>query len=247
MSGAAHIDTSPAKAARRLLHQARFTVSVPEPRLLPPDRGREIAFAGRSNAGKSSAINVLCGQHGLARTSRTPGRTQHLVVFELDGDRRLIDLPGFGYAKVDKSTRAHWERALPEYLETRRALAGLVLLMDIRHPLKPQDLVLLEWCRDSEVPVRVLLSKADKLGRGQAMATLHQVTAALLRMHCPGSAQIFSALKNTGTEDAWRLIGDWLALGGSPDAHAPDSPGNAGPDAAAGGGEDGPADAPGGP
>lgn len=216
MSGREQTIPSPAQAARRLLRQARFTVSVPETRLLPPDRGLEIAFAGRSNAGKSSAINLLCGQHGLARTSRTPGRTQHLVVFELDSERRLIDLPGFGYAKVDKSTRAHWEHALPEYLETRRALAGLVLLMDIRHPLKPQDLVLLEWCRESEVPVRVLLSKADKLGRGQAMATLHQVTAALLRMHVPGTAQIFSALKVTGTDEAWGVIGDWLELGTAP-------------------------------
>ena len=105
--------------ARKLLKQAQFTLSVPEARLLPADVGREIAFAGRSNAGKSSALNVLCAQRGLARTSRTPGRTQHIVVFELDDGRRLIDLPGFGYAKVAKAMRAHWEEALPEYLETR--------------------------------------------------------------------------------------------------------------------------------
>jgi GTP-binding protein len=134
------------RAMRALLQNARFSKSVPEPHLLPPDRGREVAFAGRSNTGKSSAINVLCGQHGLARISRTPGRTQHLVVFDLDAERRLIDLPGFGYAKVAKSMRTHWERALPEYLEQRRTLVGLVLLMDIRHPLKPQDELIIGWC-----------------------------------------------------------------------------------------------------
>ena len=198
--------------ARRLLQQAQFTISVPEPRQLPPDLGQEIAFAGRSNAGKSSAINLLCGKHGLARTSRTPGRTQHLVVFQLDADRRLIDLPGFGYAKVAKSIRAHWERALPEYLESRRSLSGLILLMDIRHLLKPQDVVVLEWCRDASVPVHVLLSKCDKLGRGQAAAALHQATAALLRMGSAAQVQLFSALKQQGTDEAYVVFGQWFGL-----------------------------------
>ena len=198
--------------ARKLLKQARFTLSVPEARLLPADVGREIAFAGRSNAGKSSALNVLCAQRGLARTSRTPGRTQHIVVFELDEERRLIDLPGFGYAKVAKSMRAHWEEALPEYLETRASLSGLVLLMDIRHPLKPQDVAVLEWCNHAGVPAHVLLNKADKIGRGPATATLHQVTAAMKKQAWTASVQLFSALKQDGTEQAWQVLGAWLQL-----------------------------------
>ena len=198
--------------ARKLLKNARFTLSVPEARLLPSDTGREIAFAGRSNAGKSSALNVLCAQRGLARTSRTPGRTQHIVVFELDEERRLIDLPGFGYAKVAKSMRAHWEEALPEYLETRASLAGLILLMDIRHPLKPQDLAVLEWCNHAGVAVHVLLNKSDKLSRGPATATLHQVTAAIAKRGWTASAQLFSALKQDGAEQAWQVLADWLQL-----------------------------------
>lgn len=198
--------------ARKLLKQARFSLSVPEARLLPTDAGREIAFAGRSNAGKSSALNVLCAQRGLARTSRTPGRTQHIVVFELDDERRLIDLPGFGYAKVAKSMRAHWEQALPEYLETRASLAGLILLMDIRHPLKPQDVAVLEWCNHAGVPAHVLLNKSDKLGRGPATATLHQLTAAIAKQSWATSAQLFSALKQDGTEQAWQVLAEWLQL-----------------------------------
>lgn len=200
------------EAARKLLAKARFAISVPEPRLLPADGGREIAFAGRSNAGKSSALNLLCAQRGLARTSRTPGRTQHIVVFELDAERRLIDLPGFGYAKVAKSMRAHWEDALPEYLETRASLAGVMLLMDIRHPFKPQDQALIAWCLAAGVPLHVLLSKADKLGRGQASATLHSVNAELKRAGANGHAQLFSALKGDGTQEAWAVIADWLEL-----------------------------------
>ena len=199
-------------AARKLLQQAQFTISVPEPRQLPLDSGQEVAFAGRSNAGKSSAINLLCGQHGLARTSRTPGRTQHLVVFALDPERRLIDLPGFGYAKVTKTMRAHWERALPEYLETRRSLIGLMLLMDIRHPLKPPDVALLEWCRDAGVPVHVLLNKSDKLGRGQATAALHQLRLGLERMGSNAQAQLFSALKQQGADEAFAALANWFGL-----------------------------------
>ena len=198
--------------ARKLLKQARFSLSVPEARLLPADVGREIAFAGRSNAGKSSALNVLCAQRGLARTSRTPGRTQHIVVFELDDQRRLIDLPGFGYAKVAKSMRAHWQQALPEYLETRASLAGLILLMDIRHPLKPQDVAVLEWCNHAGVPAHVLLNKSDKLGRGPATATLHQLTTAMRKQSWAASAQLFSALKQDGSEQAWQVVAEWLQL-----------------------------------
>ncbi len=206
---------------RSLLQSARFGRSVPEPRLLPPDTGLEVAFAGRSNTGKSSAINVLCGQHALARTSRTPGRTQHLVVFDLDPERRLIDLPGFGYAKVSKTMRAHWERALPEYLEQRATLAGLVLMMDIRHPLKPQDELIINWCARAEVPLHVLLSKCDKLGRGQAAAARLLVQRYLKTIGGDLEVQLFSAPKHIGLEDAYARLAEWLAVEVPTDAVPP--------------------------
>ena len=209
-------------SVRSLLQGARFGMSVPEPRLLPSDHGLEIAFAGRSNSGKSSAINVLCGQHALARTSRTPGRTQHLVVFDLDDGRRLVDLPGFGYAKVAKTMRAHWERALPEYLEERQSLAGLVLLMDIRHPLKPQDELIIRWCAHAGVPLHVLLSKCDKLGRGQAAAARLQVKRYLETLVGDLDVQLFSALKRIGLEEACTRLADWLEIE-TPSTACPDS------------------------
>ena len=197
----------PAKAAARLLQAARFEKSVPEFRLLPADTGTELAFAGRSNCGKSSAINLLCNQRNLARTSRTPGRTQHLVVFALDEQRRLIDLPGFGYAKVSKSMRSHWNRELPRYLEQRRSLGGLVLLMDIRHPLKAIDQIMVEWCRDAGVPLVILLSKADKLGRGaasRARLDVIRVLAESFELDVP--VILFSALKRQGIDEAYTAI-----------------------------------------
>lgn len=200
------------RRARALLHGASFAISVPEPRLLPPDEGREIAFAGRSNSGKSSAINALCGQRSLARTSRTPGRTQHLVVFDLAPGYRLVDLPGFGYAKVAKSVRAHWEEALPRYLEKRRALAGVVLLMDIRHPLKPQDELMIDWCAEARVPLHVLLNKADKLGRGPAAAARQLVARRLAASGAQGSVQVFSALRQQGLEEAFACLAGWFDL-----------------------------------
>ena len=200
------------EAARILLQNAQFHSSFPQPRQLPADRGVEVAFAGRSNSGKSSAINVLCTQRNLARTSRTPGRTQHLVVFELEPGRRLIDLPGFGYAKVSKTMRAHWQRALPEYLEQRRSLTGLVLLMDVRHPLKPQDVILISWCARADVSLHILLNKADKLGRGAATAVLHDVERYLAKNAAGvASVQLFSALKHQGCEAAWAVLGRWLS------------------------------------
>ncbi|MEQ8231188.1 MAG: ribosome biogenesis GTP-binding protein YihA/YsxC [Gammaproteobacteria bacterium] len=204
-------------ATRALLQGARFALSVPDLRRMPPDSGREVAFAGRSNSGKSSALNVLCGQRSLARTSRTPGRTQHLVVFDLDAGRRLVDLPGFGYAKVSKSLRAHWERELPAYLERRRTLAGLVLLMDVRHPLKEQETTLISWAAAAGVPLHVLLNKADKLGRGAQAEALRLVERHLGTHGGPlASAQLFSALRHDGLEAAWAVIGDWLELAPPP-------------------------------
>lgn len=204
------MQASTAQAARKLLSGARFVLSVPNVGDMPNDKGIEIAFAGRSNTGKSSAINVLCGQRGLARTSRTPGRTQHLVVFELDGPRRLVDLPGFGYAKVSKRIRAHWDRALPEYLETRRSLAGLMVVMDVRHPLKPQEVMLVDWCAKAHVPLHVLLNKCDKLNKGQAHNALLKVSRYLEGIGGDATVQLFSALKSTGIEQAHEAAGRWL-------------------------------------
>lgn len=205
------------RAAHGLLQRAQFAISVPEPRLLPADNGREIAFAGRSNSGKSSAINALCMQRGLARISRTPGRTQHLVVFDLDAERRLIDLPGFGYAKVSKAMRAHWERALPAYLETRQSLRGVVLLMDIRHPLKPQDELMIAWCAAAGVPLHILLNKCDKLGRGPGAAARQLVARALAKSGGDASVQTFSALRHKGLEEAYAKLAAWFELEAPPE------------------------------
>ncbi|MGE0485169.1 MAG: ribosome biogenesis GTP-binding protein YihA/YsxC [Gammaproteobacteria bacterium] len=198
-------------AVRKLLQSARFDLSTPELRDLPADVGREVAFAGRSNSGKSSAINVLCNQRNLARTSRTPGRTQHFVVFALDDERRLVDLPGFGYAKVAKTVRAHWDRVLPQYLERRRSLAGLVLLMDIRHPVKPQDEILIAWCAAAGVPLHILLNKADKLSRGAALDQRRLVARYLAGHGGPNSSvQLFSALRRDGLDEACAVLANWL-------------------------------------
>jgi GTP-binding protein len=198
-------------AVRKLLKSARFLLSTPELRDLPRDQGCEVAFAGRSNTGKSSAINVLCNQRSLARTSRTPGRTQHFVVFTLDDERRLVDLPGFGYAKVAKTVRAHWDRVLPQYLERRRSLAGFVLLMDIRHPVKPQDEILIAWCAAAGVPLHILLNKADKLSRGAALEAQRVVARHLSSHGGPASSvQLFSALKQHGLDEAYGVLADWL-------------------------------------
>ena len=152
------------------LNKATFTISAPDIKRLPADTGVEVAFAGRSNAGKSSALNTLTRINGLARTSKTPGRTQLINVFEIADNHRLIDLPGYGFAKVPLEMKLKWQKALGEYLEKRECLKGLVILMDIRHPLKDLDMDLIQWAADSELPVLALLTKADKLSQGKASA-----------------------------------------------------------------------------
>ncbi len=198
------------------LHGASFVLSTPDPLRLPADSGAEIAFAGRSNAGKSSALNVLVGVHGLARTSRTPGRTQHLVAFVLPDGRRLVDLPGYGYAKVPEAVRAQWRDALEGYLMRRRSLRALALVMDIRHPLTPFDEQMLAFCAAHDLPCHVLLTKADKLGRGQTAQTLLAVQRELAQLHGVLSAQAFSATAGTGVEAARAVL--TRLLGGPPRA-----------------------------
>ena len=192
--------------------QARFLKSVPEPRLAPPDEGLEVAFAGRSNAGKSSALNVITGQKSLARTSKTPGRTRQINFFSIDDMRRLVDLPGYGFAKVSRQVKNDWHRSISRYLETRRSLVGVILLMDIRHPMKAFDRQVLGWCHVAGLPAHVLLTKSDKLKRGPAKAALLSVRQTLASLHPDASVQLFSALKKTGTEEAIKVLDQWLGF-----------------------------------
>lgn len=177
---------------------------------LPPEGVPEVAFAGRSNAGKSSAINTLAQHTRLAFVSKTPGRTQMINFFRLRGGGRLVDLPGYGYAKVPASLKAHWEHVLSTYLKDRRSLRGLVLIMDARHPLTPLDRTMLEWFLPTGRPVHVLLTKSDKLSRSEAASTLRAVRAELAQYAPHFTAQCFSALKKTGIEDAEATIGPWI-------------------------------------
>ncbi|MDH5181313.1 MAG: ribosome biogenesis GTP-binding protein YihA/YsxC, partial [Gammaproteobacteria bacterium] len=185
--------------------------SVPEPRLAPPDIGLEAAFAGRSNAGKSSALNTICAQKSLARTSKTPGRTQHLVFFQLDEQRRLVDLPGYGYAKVPGQIQAKWQSAMAEYLERRESLQGLILLIDIRRLFTEFDEQMLNWCCHANMPVHILLTKADKLKRGPAQSILLQVRRQVEDLP-QVSVQLFSSLKNQGVDEARQVLDRWLEV-----------------------------------
>ncbi len=191
-------------------NQARFLTSAAAMRGLPPDEGREVAFVGRSNAGKSSAINRLCARRSLARTSSTPGRTRLLNFFALDEEAlvRLVDLPGYGYAKASKSEQAKWAKLIEAYLANRRSLAGLVLLADSRLTLKPTDEQLLDWSRASELPTLVLLTKADKLGRN---AQARAVANARSRMPANAEPIAFSAVSGLGVDAARAWIAGRLA------------------------------------
>lgn len=190
---------------------AHFLTSVPDSRLGPIDEGAEVAFAGRSNAGKSSALNTITRQRALARISKTPGRTQQINFFGIDATRRLVDLPGYGYAKVPLKMKQKWERNLDDYLHNRQSLQGLILLMDCRHPLTDYDRQLLAWCRESELAVHILLTKADKLKRGPAGNALLSVRKQLPELHAGASVQLFSALKKTGVEEVQALLDRWLS------------------------------------
>lgn len=195
------------------LHKASFTISAPDIRRLPDDIGIEVAFAGRSNAGKSSALNTLTNQKSLARTSKTPGRTQLINVFEIAENKRLIDLPGYGFAKVPLEMKKKWQKALGEYLEKRECLKGLVVLMDIRHPLKDLDKDLIEWAVDSNLPVLALLTKSDKLSQGKRSAQVLHVKKELEVLNADITVQAFSSLKRTGSDSATTIIHRWFAQG----------------------------------
>ena len=189
---------------------ARYVLSAHELKQLPKDRGIEVAIAGRSNAGKSSAINAFTDQKSLARTSKTPGRTQQIVIFELDEGRRIADLPGYGYAKVPLKLKAHWRNVMARYFETRSCLKGVLLVMDIRHPMREFDQQMLAWCDGAGIPCHILLTKADKLKRGPAQSTLLKV-----RRDLPAIAtiQIFSSSNKTGLEELVDKLSDWYEYG----------------------------------
>jgi GTP-binding protein len=189
---------------------ARFLIAATRIEQAPEDSGREVVFSGRSNAGKSSAINALCHQKALARTSKTPGRTQQLIFFALDSERRLVDLPGYGYARVSEAIKLEWQAHMADYLERRRSIAGLVIVMDIRHPLADYDRQMLAWARRAGRPVLLLLTKADKLKRGAVQATRLAVT----REAADQGVQVeaFSSLDRTGVETVQAILDTWLQV-----------------------------------
>lgn len=193
-----------------IFQNASYFISAHHLRDLPPASGIEVAFAGRSNAGKSSALNTLANHNRLAYVSKQPGRTQLINFFTLGNDRHLVDLPGYGYAKVPESMRNHWQSVLSRYLGERTSLGGLVLVMDSRHPLTPLDRQMLDWFSPSGKPVHVLLTKSDKLSRSEAMLTLNKVRKELNETWGNCSIQLFSSLKKQGVEEAEKVIGAWL-------------------------------------
>ena len=197
-----------------LFQQAVFLTTVAHLRDLPQDAIREVAFAGRSNAGKSSAINTLAGRTRLAYVSKTPGRTQHLNYFTLTDGKYFVDLPGYGYAKAPEAIRSQWEGLIGPYLSKREQLAGLVVIMDIRRPLTDLDLRLIDWFRPTGRPIHVLLSKADKLSRQEQTKALRSVKAELATWGDAElySVQLFSSLKKTGVEEAEAVLAGWLGI-----------------------------------
>ena len=199
------------------LHQARFQIAAARPKQFPPDEGLEVAFAGRSNVGKSSALNTILQRKKLARTSSTPGRTQQIIFYGLgegQTDRRLVDLPGYGYAKVPGRLKDQWAKLIESYLHGRESLAGLVLIMDVRRPMGEFDQQMLLWADHFDLPLHVLLTKADKTKANEARSTLSRVQAELASRFPDMSAQLFSAAKGTGVVEAQGHLAHWLDLDG---------------------------------
>jgi GTP-binding protein len=198
------------KPERPNYRRAQFLTSASKLQQCPADEGWEVAFAGRSNAGKSSAINCLTGNHKLARTSKTPGRTQLINFFSLSETQRLVDLPGYGFAKVPAAVKREWTRNLEAYLQERQSLRGLVLVMDVRRPLQEFDQMLLGWAIEASMPAHILLTKADKLKKGPGNAALLQVRKQLQEHEDLFSVQLSSALKGTGLDQLRKALDAWL-------------------------------------
>lgn len=190
--------------------QTTYLKSVAELDQLPDDSGAEVAFIGRSNAGKSSSLNVITGIKGLARTSKTPGRTQMINFFLVEDDKRLVDLPGYGYAKVPLSVRERWMENVDEYLRIRKCLKGLVIVMDIRHPLKELDLQVISWAMDCGIKTHILLTKADKLKSAAQRKVLREVKDELVRYGEALTVQLFSSIERIGVDEAKIILSEWL-------------------------------------
>ena len=188
--------------------QARFLLGVHDLAQLPPDRGREVAFAGRSNAGKSSELNCLVGNRRLARISKTPGRTQQINFFGLTDSLRLVDLPGYGFARVPVAQRRHWGKTVSEYIRSRESLCGIVIIMDARHPMTELDVQMLEWGRAAGKPMHVLLNKSDKLSGSVARQVLKE--ARLEPALAGGAVQLFSATAGSGVRELHGVLDGWL-------------------------------------
>ena len=192
--------------------QTRFLLGAPDIQRAPPDTGAEVAFAGRSNSGKSSALNTITGQRSLARTSKAPGRTREINFFLVDDQLRLVDLPGYGYAKVSQAIKQQWQRNIARYLENRRSLCGVILLMDVRHPLKEVDRQLLGWCHAADLDTHILLTKSDKLKRGPAKNALLEVRRQLASLHPGASVQLFSSHTRAGCDEVHQVLDGWFGL-----------------------------------
>lgn len=193
---------------------AQYLKSALKENDLPIDRGIEVAFIGRSNAGKSSALNTITGIKSLARTSKTPGRTQMINFFSLDDNRRLVDLPGYGYAKVPTSVKERWEKHVTQYLQERKALTGLVVIADIRHPLKAMDEQIIQWAIDRDLPLCILLTKRDKLSNHQAAKALQDTNRRLreqLGDRTNYNLLAFSAVDKSGLNEVLRILNGWFS------------------------------------
>ena len=192
-------------------HKTHFLTSAPNIRSIPEDTGIEIAFAGRSNAGKSTALNALTNQKSLARTSKTPGRTQLINLFEVEPNCKLVDLPGYGYAAVPEKMKIEWQKSLGEYLQKRECLGGLVVLMDIRHPLKDLDQQMIEWAVSADLPVMLLLTKADKLSQSARSKQVKMVREAILPIQGDIQVEAFSAQNKIGIDNLAAKLDSWFS------------------------------------
>lgn len=199
---------------RDIFSQTKFSKSAISVKDLPSDRGSEVSFCGRSNSGKSSVLNALTGNKNLARTSKTPGRTQALNIFTVDSalENRIVDLPGYGFAKVSKDKRREWGRVIGKYLNSRKSLKGLVVIMDIRHPFKNSDLSLIEWSKETQIPLKVLLNKADKISKNKVINEVMKGNQTLKDLSALGEAQAFSAKSLIGLDELKESLLAWFTV-----------------------------------
>ena len=198
------------KDSQSFFQRARFLIGAQRDTPLPPDHGFEVAFVGRSNSGKSSSINAIVGRRALARTSKTPGRTQQINFFDLGDERRLVDLPGYGYAQVPEQMRLEWRPMIEDYLEQRRSLRGLILTADCRRALDDLEFLILAWCRPRRMPVHILLTKSDKLSRGAGHKALQDWRRGLQSDDADVTVQLFSSLSKDGLEETREKVLEWL-------------------------------------